>query len=58
MAKDAVEMAQKLVESGAFSKCMGTNLLNYALADVSAGAATLDSCAVDEVAKSFASDGS
>jgi hypothetical protein len=54
MAKDAVEMAQKLVESGAFSKCMGTNLLNYALADVSAGAATLDSCAVDEVAKSFA----
>lgn len=54
MAKDAVEMAQKLVESGAFSKCMGTNLLNYALADVSAGAATLDSCAVDEVQKSFA----
>ncbi len=54
MAKDAVGMAEALVASGAFSKCMGTNLLNYALADVSAGAATLDSCAVDEVQKSFA----
>jgi hypothetical protein len=52
-AKDAVEMAQKLVESGAFSKCMGTNLMNYAFADVSAGAATIDSCAVERVAKAF-----
>jgi hypothetical protein len=55
MAKDAVEMAEALVSSGAFSKCMGTNLLNYALADVSAGAATLNSCAVDAINRSFES---
>jgi hypothetical protein len=54
MAKDSVEMAQKLVESGAFSKCMGTNLLNYALADVSAGAATLNSCAAESISRAFA----
>ncbi|MFO7180454.1 MAG: DUF1592 domain-containing protein [Pseudomonadota bacterium] len=53
-AKDAVEMAQKLVESGAFSKCMGVNLANYAFADVSAGAVTLESCAAARIAQSFA----
>lgn len=55
MATGAVEMAQKLAESGAFAKCMGVNLVNYAFADVSAGAVTLDSCAAEEVAKTFAS---
>ncbi len=52
-AKDIVEVAQKLAASGAFGKCMGTNLVNYALADVSSGAASIDSCAVDEIAKTF-----
>ncbi|HLV66098.1 MAG TPA: DUF1592 domain-containing protein [Polyangiaceae bacterium] len=54
MAKDAIEMAQKLVESGAFSKCMGMNLANYALADVSAGAVTIESCAASQIAEAFA----
>lgn len=54
MAKDAVEVAMKLAASGGFAACMGRNLMNYALADVSAGAAELDSCAVDEVAEAFA----
>lgn len=53
-AKDAVEMASKLAESGAFAKCMGLNLTNYAFADVSAGAVSLDSCAAEEVAQAFA----
>lgn len=58
-AKDIVEVAQKLAASGAFAKCMGQNLINYALADVSAGAAHIKSCAVEDVAESFAgTDGS
>lgn len=58
-AKDIVEVAQKLVLSGAFGKCMSQNLVNYALADVSAGAATIDSCAVARVAQIFGTtDGS
>lgn len=57
-AKDIVEVAQKLAASGAFGACMGRNLVNYALADVSAGAADIDSCATKRVAEAFsASDG-
>jgi len=52
-ASDIVEVAQKLAASGAFGKCMGQNLVNYALADVSAGAASIDSCAVKRVADAF-----
>lgn len=52
-AKDIVEVANKLAASGAFAKCMSRNLINYALADVSAGAAEIDSCAVGKVAVSF-----
>jgi Protein of unknown function (DUF1592)/Protein of unknown function (DUF1588)/Protein of unknown function (DUF1595)/Protein of unknown function (DUF1585) len=52
-AKDIVDVGQKLAESGAFGKCMSQNLVNYALADVSAGAATIDSCAVARVAQIF-----
>ncbi len=52
-AKDIVEVGQKLAESGVFKQCMGQNLVNYALADVSAGAATVDSCAVARVAQIF-----
>lgn len=57
-AQNIVEVAQILATSGAFEKCMGQNLVNYALADVSAGAATIDSCAVARVAEAFeATDG-
>ena len=52
-AKDIVEVAHKIAASGAFAKCMGKNLTNYALADVSAGAAAVDSCAVEHIAESF-----
>jgi hypothetical protein len=53
-ANNVVEVAQRLAESGAFAKCIGQNLINYALADVSAGAANVDSCAVKRVADKFA----
>jgi hypothetical protein len=57
-AQDIVEVAQELAASGAFGKCMSQNLMNYAFADVSAGAATIDSCAVLDVAEAFqATDG-
>jgi Protein of unknown function (DUF1592)/Protein of unknown function (DUF1588)/Protein of unknown function (DUF1595)/Protein of unknown function (DUF1585) len=52
-AKDIVEVAQKLASNGAFAKCMGKNLVNYGLADVSAGAAVIDSCAVSRIADAF-----
>jgi hypothetical protein len=58
MARDAVGVAQQLAASGSFATCMGRNFVNYALADVSAGAADLGSCAVKEVSDAFAkSDG-
>jgi Protein of unknown function (DUF1592)/Protein of unknown function (DUF1588)/Protein of unknown function (DUF1595)/Protein of unknown function (DUF1585) len=53
-AKDIIEVAQSLAKTGGFGKCMGKNLVNYALADVSAGAATIDSCAVSRIATTFA----
>jgi hypothetical protein len=53
-AKDALEVAQQIAASGAFTKCMGRNLINYALADVSAGAAEITSCAAARVAETFA----
>lgn len=57
-AENIVQVAQQLAVSGAFAKCMGQNLVNYALADVSAGAATIDSCATERVAEAIAaSDG-
>jgi len=58
-ARDIVEVAVQLAASGAFAACMGQNLVNYALADVSAGATAIDSCATRHVAEAFAaSDGS
>ncbi len=57
-AQNIVEVADRVAASGAFAKCMGQNLVNYALADVSAGAATINTCAVKRVAETFAtSDG-
>lgn len=53
-AANIVEVATKLAASGAFARCMGQNLVNYALADVSAGAATIESCATKRVAEAFA----
>jgi hypothetical protein len=52
-AKDIVEVGQKIAASGAFARCMGKNLANYALADVSAGAASIDSCAATQISQSF-----
>jgi Protein of unknown function (DUF1588)/Protein of unknown function (DUF1592)/Protein of unknown function (DUF1595)/Protein of unknown function (DUF1585) len=58
-AKDIVEVANRIAESGAFARCMGQNLLNYAFSDVSSGAANIDSCAVQQINDAFAaSDGS
>ena len=53
VASNIVEVAEQLADSGAFDKCMGQNLVNFALADVSAGSATIRSCAVDDVHKKF-----
>lgn len=52
-AKDALEVAAKIAASGGFAKCMGRNLINYSLADVSAGAADINGCAAAHVAESF-----
>jgi hypothetical protein len=52
-AKDALEVAKQIAASGAFARCMGRNLINYALADVSAGAAEINSCATDRVFQTF-----
>jgi hypothetical protein len=52
-AKDIIEVAQKLASAGGFARCMGKNLVNYALADVSSGAAAIDSCAVSRIADAF-----
>jgi hypothetical protein len=58
-ASNIVDVATLLAASGAFGRCMGQNLVNYALADVSAGAASINSCAVQQVADAFAAtDGS
>ena len=53
-AADIVEVAQKIAETGVFAKCMGRNLINYALADVSAGSASIISCSAQRVAEAFA----
>jgi hypothetical protein len=53
-AKDALDVARQIAASGAFAKCMGRNLINYALADVSAGAAEINSCATERVFQAFA----
>lgn len=51
------EMAQKLVESGAFSNCMAKNLLSYALSE--GNNLKAESCATRQVSEAFAkSDGS
>jgi hypothetical protein len=53
-AADIVEVARKIGESDVFAKCMGRNLINYALADTSAGSAEIDSCAAQRVADAYA----
>jgi hypothetical protein len=53
-AKDIVEVAQILADNGSFAKCMGKNLVNYAFADVSAGAADIDGCAAAKIGETFA----
>jgi hypothetical protein len=53
-AKDITEVAQQLAGNGAFAKCMGRNLVNYALADVSKGAAEIDGCAAQRISDAFA----
>jgi hypothetical protein len=53
-AKDITEVAQQLAGNGAFAKCMGRNLVNYAFADVSKGAAEIDGCAAQRISEAFA----
>lgn len=53
-AKDIVEVAKILAENGSFAKCMGKNLVNYAYADVSSGAATIEGCAAEKIGEAFA----
>lgn len=53
-AVDIVDVATQIADSGAFAKCMGRNLINYFLADVSAGFANINSCSTQHVADAFA----
>ncbi len=52
-AADIVEVAQQIAGTGAFAKCMGRNLINYFLADVSAGSANINSCSAQHVLDTF-----
>jgi hypothetical protein len=52
-AVNMVEVARNIAETGAFAKCMGRNLINYALADTSAGSAEISSCSSQHVADAF-----
>jgi hypothetical protein len=52
-----VEVALQIADTGAFAKCMGRNLINYALADTSAGAAEISGCAAKGVADDYAGSG-
>jgi hypothetical protein len=55
-AANMVEVAQKIAETSVFAKCMGRNLVNYALADTSAGAAQINDCSSQHVADAFTAD--
>lgn len=52
-AADIVEVARVITQTGVFAECMARNLLNYSLADTSAGQAELGDCASRSVAQSF-----
>lgn len=56
-AANMVEVALQIAETGAFAKCMGRNLINYALADTSAGAAEITGCAAQSVADAYEASG-
>lgn len=51
--RNASEMAQAIVESGAIQACMAKNFIEFALADTSQGGAPLESCAVKAVVERF-----
>jgi hypothetical protein len=53
-AKDIVEVGKILAENGSFATCMGKNLVNYAYADVSSGAADIQGCAAEKIGQAFA----
>jgi hypothetical protein len=53
-AVNMVQVAQSIADTGAFAKCMGRNLINYALADNSAGSAEINSCSTRAVADAYA----
>jgi hypothetical protein len=59
MVNGAADLAQALASGTAFSNCIAKNMLNYALADVSSGEVTADSCAASAVTDAFSkTDGS
>jgi cytochrome c553 len=43
-AANMVEVARQITQTDVFSKCMARNLINYALADMSAGSSEITSC--------------
>jgi hypothetical protein len=53
-AANMVEVAQQIASTEAFAKCMGRNLINYALADTSAGSSEINSCTTKSVADAYA----
>jgi hypothetical protein len=54
-ARDAVDMAKKLADSGSFEVCMSKNLLLYAMAEGTN--LTADSCSTQAIAASFNASG-
>jgi Protein of unknown function (DUF1592)/Protein of unknown function (DUF1588)/Protein of unknown function (DUF1595) len=53
-APNMVAVAEKIAETPVFAKCMGRNLINYALADTSAGTAEITSCSTERAYEAFA----
>ncbi len=56
MAVGMADVVQQITSSETFAKCMGRNLLNYALADTSAGSAQITSCSTQRVADAYAAE--
>lgn len=52
-AENIVQVAQVIAQTGVFAECMGRNLLNYSLADTSAGQSELGDCSSTRVAETY-----
>ena len=50
---DALDLAERLVDTNAFARCLGLSFINFALADTSKGAVEADHCAAQRVEEAY-----